>query len=675
MILALLLSALAVFKLAPAPSSQPVMYGLLTAFMGFMLVNDPQPAERRRTLALVSLSYFIVPFVVGLLSSNVLLNLIILLGLMFLSFYLRRYGASAAELAMSMLLAYYISDLVGATRSNAFWFGLSGVVGIASAFFVQFVIRPYDPLRYLKRGLAAFNQSGAEVVKNIIQDLTSPATPGTVPDGLSRVHASRIAIDSQLKGLPGWLPDKQSQLRMQLFSIEQELKHLAVSVNQLDRNWQEASPLLGAALHRTLADLRSFFENGTMLEPANRPLVELSRNPADSPGILKSVPDEISMTSTHIAESIRAVQELIADVPETNIPREARSAAAGRPAAGPQGRRLRPTTIFGLQAVLATTLSILVSVLLHLDRPYWTFWTAFIVVAGPAGDSLRKIIFRVVGVALGSLFGTILVTVLPGNPSLLFSAMIFCLMFALFCRVVNYAWTAFWITTFVGLMYGLEGINPNVVLIERPLNTLIGGGIAALVVIFFNPIFVSDRLRGALAQYLAVVDNYLQTLGRRISGTGISQELIKAGLKTSDTFDALVTTFPAIALENNSLANAPSYRMDITTILPKLQADIESLSALVNSHSERFKANHGIILIKNSLAIIHENIESVISTLSRQTMPSSQPNGQRAAKHNASPVLNAGAHEPPPDGDRRALMLLGQINQSILELDEVIQAE
>jgi uncharacterized membrane protein YccC len=87
---------------------------------------------------------------------------------------------------------------------------------------------------------------------------------------------------------------------------------------------------------------------------------------------------------------------------------------------------------------LATVTAMVVIVGLGLDKPYWAFWTAYIVIAGSTGESLRKIIYRVAGATLGAL----------------------CLVLAVYTRVINYAWMVFWITTFVALMYSLEGVPP-----------------------------------------------------------------------------------------------------------------------------------------------------------------------------------------------------------------------
>ena len=58
---------------------------------------------------------------------------------------------------------------------------------------------------------------------------------------------------------------------------------------------------------------------------------------------------------------------------------------------------VHPTTVLGIQAVVATGLAMLAARLLNVDHSNWVFWTAFAVIAGSTGESLRKMMLRVAG--------------------------------------------------------------------------------------------------------------------------------------------------------------------------------------------------------------------------------------------------------------------------------------
>jgi hypothetical protein len=86
---------------------------------------------------------------------------------MFLSVYLRRCHQRMAEAGMAALLAFYFAGLFGATPDIAPCFAIAAVIGIASAFFWQFIVLSFDPLRYLRRGVIAFTGSARGVLDRI----------------------------------------------------------------------------------------------------------------------------------------------------------------------------------------------------------------------------------------------------------------------------------------------------------------------------------------------------------------------------------------------------------------------------------------------------------------------------------------------------------------------------
>ena len=63
---------------------------------------------------------------------------------------------------------------------------------------------------------------------------------------------------------------------------------------------------------------------------------------------------------------------------------------------------MHPTTVLGLQAVVATGLAMVVARLLNVDHSNWVFWTAFVVIAGSTGESLRKMMLRVLATTGGA---------------------------------------------------------------------------------------------------------------------------------------------------------------------------------------------------------------------------------------------------------------------------------
>ena len=102
--------------------------------------------------------------------------------------------------------------------------------------------------------------------------------------------------------------------------------------------------------------------------------------------------------SVQVAQSAGQVRKLAADQEAGGQPAEAPAGAGAkapsRPAPPPVrlfgNLHLHPTTVLGLQAVVATGLAMLVARLLNVDHSNWVFWTAFVVIAGSTGESLAQ---------------------------------------------------------------------------------------------------------------------------------------------------------------------------------------------------------------------------------------------------------------------------------------------
>ena len=119
----------------------------------------------------------------------------------------------------------------------------------------------------------------------------------------------------------------------------------------------------------------------------------------------------MGIAARQLAQSVANIQKIEigrdASTLEMGTPKQARVAQMAffiKP--GKKGGvGLHPTTILGLQAVLAAGLAMLAATLLRMDTPAMVFWTAFVVIAGSTGESLRRITMRVAGVIGGTAIG------------------------------------------------------------------------------------------------------------------------------------------------------------------------------------------------------------------------------------------------------------------------------
>ena len=152
----------------------------------------------------------------------------------------------------------------------------------------------------------------------------------------------------------------------------------------------------------------------------------------------------------------------------------------------------------------------LVARLLAMDHANWVFWTAFVVIAGSTGDSLRKMTMRVVGTVGGATVGVMLALLTPDDTLWIVLMAILCIYLTIYFAPVSYPQMVFWLNIGFVLVYTRLGADELDLLFARPSTTLVGALVAALVVMFVFPIRTTDRFRAAAARFLAAVDGYVR---------------------------------------------------------------------------------------------------------------------------------------------------------------------
>ena len=140
-------------------------------FLPFII--DLKPSDRKISLCLALFPFTGAFFLASFLVNNFWLNNFILLALFFFSYYFRRYGARAGELALVTTIGYYFGFLLHPPRTIIPIFMLSVLVSLALVYLWQFVIIPYDPTRFLHQCIIDFYHNVATTVATCRQGLDS----------------------------------------------------------------------------------------------------------------------------------------------------------------------------------------------------------------------------------------------------------------------------------------------------------------------------------------------------------------------------------------------------------------------------------------------------------------------------------------------------------------------
>jgi uncharacterized membrane protein YccC len=182
--------------------------------------------------------------------------------------------------------------------------------------------------------------------------------------------------------------------------------------------------------------------------------------------------------------------------------------------------RLRPTTVQGIQAALASGLALLAGEVLSSSRPYWVVVTAFVVSmgSGTLGDTLSRGFPRTVGTLLGPVVGFFLASVASGNLYLEVPLMLVSISLAFYLVPVSYAMMTFWVTVVLAVAYGLMGRLDSGILALRFFDTLVGSVIGLAVSALVLPTKTSDRIREGTAEFLDALEEYLRDRVDRLAG-------------------------------------------------------------------------------------------------------------------------------------------------------------
>ncbi|MBS1245690.1 MAG: hypothetical protein H6R36_345, partial [Chloroflexi bacterium] len=207
-----------------------MVFAMLATFFSLQIVNDAQPAVRRRSLALAVVPIGAAIVLAAVVSSQFVLQAIALVTFLFVSFYARRYGVRAGELMLLAVLVFYFAIRFQVTLVNVWIFLAAAAVGVASALLFMFVIMPYRPLHSLRQAIVAFYLRAREIVAHISEDLEqSPdvQVEANLLTSVRQLRATRRVIESLAMAAivpEEWTRDLLARLQLDLYNAEQAVE-------------------------------------------------------------------------------------------------------------------------------------------------------------------------------------------------------------------------------------------------------------------------------------------------------------------------------------------------------------------------------------------------------------------------------------------------------------------
>ena len=625
--------------LAGRPLPAVGLYAVAMCFIGALVIVDARRAERQVTQLLSIAMVAVGLLLASLLNGSEWYYRAVLLALIFASYAVRQRGLRPGELVLVLTMSLYFAEGSGVAWGNLAWFLFAAAAGLLSLWLWQFVLLPYDPRRSLRNSVQAFYRRSAALVGAVDTGLAAaPASTQAAATAaekdlarrLRQVKLSRRVIEEQFPGAlapGGWSKTQLSQLQLALFNTEQGLARLVEGAND-PSHLTNLPAEIRTPLRRSLASLQAALvagspdsmqalaaENAALQteirayasavrtersaedEPLRQAQDEPLRQAQDEPAPWVAAALRLISGSVQVAQSAGRVQRLAAGQgdagPQAQPPAAVPAKAANRPA--PPRERLfgnvyvHPTTVLGIQAVVATGLAMLAARLLNVDHSNWVFWTAFAVIAGSTGESLRKMMLRVLGTVAGATIGVALALATPDNTVLVALVATACIFLTIYFWPISYPQMVFWLNIGFVMVYARLGAQEMDLLFARPSTTLLGALVAALVVVFVFPIRTADRFKAAAARFLAAVDGYVAAFVDAVTG-GDGQPLDAAQAQVAAAYAQVEQTLPGVAYENNPMLQAQSPITQQATRITALEAEV---SRLADATSERLAGDRG----------------------------------------------------------------------------------
>ena len=435
------------------PMPSVALYAVTMCFIGALVIVDARRVERQVTQLLSIVMVAVGLFLASLLNGSEWYYRAVLLALIFACYAVRQRGLRPGELVLVLTMSLYFGEGSGVAWGNLAWFLFAAATGLLSLWLWQFVLLPYDPRRSLRNSVQAFYRRAAALVGAVDAELASAQAPLADDESaekdlarrLRQVKLSRRVIEEQFPGAlapGGWSKAQLSQLQLALFNTEQGLARLVEGATDpahlasipaeirgpLGRSLRSLQEALIAGSPESMAALAA---EDAALQIEVRTYANAVRGDGRADSDAPPVPWVIAALrlisgSAQVAQSAGRVQRLAAAQgdagPQTQAQAAVPAQAANRPAS-PRERLfgdvyVHPTTVLGIQAVVATGLAMLAARLLNVDHSNWVFWTAFSVIAGSTGESLRKMMLRVLGTVAGATIGVALALATPDNTIL-----------------------------------------------------------------------------------------------------------------------------------------------------------------------------------------------------------------------------------------------------------------
>lgn len=514
----------------------PVMLTGLVALQANVIVNDLTEKARKITTYLFPLSSaFAVTVAAGATLVGYHLADLILVLIIFIAFYLQKFGGRYFTLGLIGFLSFYFSLMYmqEVTLSQLLWCYAGIFAATASAYLVNFLLSKEQLGKQLKRSMSSYHIQANLVLRQMIESAQNKKLNYRENKrSVSILHEYTRTVVSLFKRYD---PDKvwpgvnMNELRTYIFDTNILIEQLSAAFENMQDLEKTTTENAQSTLLQITQSLKAIevlkSDQEVPLENLKAAVNRLSEalKVSESSKVENETEEKTLYGQRRVEQAARNVLDGMTIIHQKynakDLPRHAElkrniPESQQKPMGGKQGvKTLAPSTKKGLQAAFASAVAIILGHLLSPAYPYWIVLVINMVILGTetTGRTIAKASDRLSGTISGAIVGVIVVQFVNGSPYITGILLMFSIFMAYYLMALSYAVFIFWITmllTTAFLLINVPGIEQ--VLLLRTFDTIIGVLLGATAAYFILPHRTTDKTKHLMEGYLQDVKEFVE---------------------------------------------------------------------------------------------------------------------------------------------------------------------
>lgn len=510
-----------------------MLLGSVIAMLGSNALARPDIRGSVRAAALFPVAFGLGLFAGILVGSNILVEQVAFVGVMFAAVYIRRFGLDFFFYGFLIWISYFFSLFLRPSLGQIPMMLLAVVTATAVVLLLcTTVFRPH-PRRTLLRIFRSMNARRRAILRACAAYLAADDARDRERSA-HRIFTTRTRFNETVLMSDGWaaharaLPNgwTAETLRRRLLDVQLSVDLTSVSSRMLGEAPREVRELASHALL-----LCAQGKDAAALHACDRLIDETSTADDLVRSGAERLVQSLNEAMTHAPAPVLTgeLEQNAEFTPAAEL--TALGALPGSPSVSKEvvarGARWNPlsrlnsTTRQAAQVVIAGALAIAAGSAINGQRYYWAVIAAFVAFTGTGTrmETFGKSLNRVLGTLVGLGAGIGLANLTTGHRALSLVVIVFCVFCGFYLVRVSYAYMIFFVTIMVSQLYGILGQFSDGLLVLRLVETAAGAAIGMLVALVVAPVSTRDAVAKAESEVLGSVAELLDAAAEASSGT------------------------------------------------------------------------------------------------------------------------------------------------------------